>query len=228
MLSLRPYDLEPGSVFSRHHHTRPYATVVLEGAYWEAGDAGRIAARPGSVLLHGHFSAHRDEIDNCRTVVLDLPLPIAPADPPPLAVVEDIDEIVRLAAVDGMLAANVLLDVARPAAEQSPDLPDLLASTLSSPDPPRIADWADAKGYSREHVSREFRAAFGVAPARFRAEASVRRAWRKIVATSESLSSIAVETGFADQAHMGRWVKRHTGRTPGEWRRSAGHRLAAS
>ncbi len=50
--------LEPGLVLPRHRHANGYATVVLAGSFEEAGFAGRFAAKPGDVLLHGkgHFS----------------------------------------------------------------------------------------------------------------------------------------------------------------------------
>ena len=44
-----PDKLAAGGRIARHVHRLPYATIVLEGAYEEAGDAGRIAARAGDV-----------------------------------------------------------------------------------------------------------------------------------------------------------------------------------
>ncbi|MGH9823856.1 MAG: helix-turn-helix domain-containing protein, partial [Blastocatellia bacterium] len=42
----------------------------------------------------------------------------------------------------------------------------------------------------------------------------------RLIRKSDSLSTVAAETGFADQAHMCRWIRRITGATPGAWRRS--------
>jgi AraC family transcriptional regulator len=36
-----------------------------------------------------------------------------------------------------------------------------------------------------------------------------------------SLSEIALACGFADQSHFGRVFTRHTGQSPGTWRRSS-------
>ena len=74
MQLLQPSLLPAAAEIARHHHREPYATLVLAGAYEEAGDAGRIAVQEGAVLLHGPFSAHRDRVSAKRTVVLDLPL----------------------------------------------------------------------------------------------------------------------------------------------------------
>ena len=38
----------------------------------------------------------------------------------------------------------------------------------------------------------------------------------------ESLTTIALDTGFADQGHFSRWFKEATGMTPGAYRASAG------
>jgi AraC family transcriptional regulator len=47
-----------------------------------------------------------------------------------------------------------------------------------------------------------------------------RTAWFRITAGRDRLCSIAAETGFADQAHMTRWVQRITGAPPAVWRRN--------
>lgn len=48
----------------------------------------------------------------------------------------------------------------------------------------------------------------------------VGRALDRIRATKQPLAEVAAECGFYDQTHMGRHVKRATGRTPGEVRKS--------
>jgi hypothetical protein len=50
--------LEAGLVLPRHRHAAGYATVVLAGSFEEASFAGRFAAVPGDVLLHGAFDCH--------------------------------------------------------------------------------------------------------------------------------------------------------------------------
>src|SRR3546814_3330131 len=89
MQLFQPSQLPAAADIARHHHREPYATVVLSGAYEEAGDAGRMAAEAGEVLLHGAFSAHRDRISAKRTVVLDLPLPFDGRDWPARARIAD-------------------------------------------------------------------------------------------------------------------------------------------
>ena len=223
MQLLQPSLLPPAADIARHRHREPYATVVLAGAYEEAGDAGRIAAQAGEVLLHGPFSAHRDRISAKRTMVLDLPLPFDGRDWPARARIADPDLIVRLAERDGVVAVAALLGELVPAAAaEEEDFPDQLSAALRTSAPPRIGEWAAARGRSREHVSRSFEALYGVPPAAYRADCQAKRAWRMIVEGKDSLAGIAVEAGYADQAHMTRAVTRLTGASPRRWRMAVG------
>ncbi|MDP3740642.1 MAG: AraC family transcriptional regulator [Hyphomonadaceae bacterium] len=214
-----PSQLEAAAEISRHAHVGAYATVVLEGAYEEAGDAGRFRVRPGDVLVHAPFSAHRDLVARARTLVLDLALPFDGRDWRARGRVADPDAIVRVAQRDPREAAARLIEAFEPLADSEADLPDLLARDLSDDPSLAIASWARAKGVSRETAWRHFRAAYDVDIAAYRGEARARRAWRMIVASRAALAEIAAATGFSDQPHMSRAVKALTGHTPGKWRR---------
>lgn len=219
MQLFKPSLLPSSTDIARHHHREPYATIVLSGAYEESGDAGRLAARAGEVLLHGPFSAHRDRVSTARTAAIDLPLPFDGREWPARARIADPDHIVRLAGRDPVEAVAALLDGLAPATDAEDDeLPDRLSAMLRTSAPPRIGEWAAAHGQSREHVSRSFEKLYGVAPATYRADCQTKRAWRMIVAGDDSLAGIAVETGYADQAHMTRAVTRLTGMSPRRWR----------
>jgi len=218
----RPSQLPSSADIARHRHRDPYATIVLAGAYEEAGDAGRLSARAGEILLHGPFSAHRDRISPGRTVVLDLPLPFDARDWPARARVGDPDRLVQLAERDPIAAVGEMIaDLVPTGAAGEEDLPDQLSAALRGDVPPRIGAWAAERGRSREHVSRCFEAFYGVAPAAYRADCQAKRAWRLIVGGSDSLVGIAAEAGYADQAHMTRAVTRLTGQSPRRWRVAA-------
>lgn len=218
----KPSQLPSSADIARHHHREPYATIILAGAYEEAGDAGRLSAQAGEILLHGPFSAHRDRISSARTVVLDLPLPFDARDWPARARIDDPDRLVRLAERDPSAAVGELIAGLVPAAtDGGEELPDRLSAALRGDGPPRIGAWAAARGRSREHVSRCFEALYGVSPAAYRADCQVKRAWRLIVGGVDSLAGVAAEAGYADQAHMTRAVTRLTGRSPRSWRVAA-------
>ena len=214
-----PGKLPAGEWIARHIHRLPYATVVLEGAYEEAGDAGRISARAGDVLLHAAFAAHQDRIGGRPTWVLDLPLPDGGCEWPALAKVADPELFVRLAERDAREAAAGLVEALVEVDARTGDPADDLAAALRESSPPRIGEWACHRGRSREGLTRRFQSLYGTSPAAYRLEALARRAWRRIVSTEDGLAEIACDTGFADQPHMTRAVVRLTGHAPGAWRR---------
>lgn len=201
----------------RHRHAAGYMTLILAGGYDEAGDVGRFRVRPGDLLVHRPFEAHRNAFGRRSAEVLNLPL----VDLPHLGALNrlpDPDLIARLAERDPAVAARAAAVCARPA-EGEWDWPDDLAAALRTrPDLFRIGQWALDRGLAPASVSRGFRNVFGTTPERYRAEGRARRAWRRIVSTGQPLAAIACELGFADQAHMTRCVGAVTGRPPARWR----------
>jgi AraC-like DNA-binding protein len=214
-----PETLDAGLMLARHQHRSAYATIVLEGAYEEAGDAGRIAAQAGDVLLHAPFSAHLDRVGRRTARVLDLPLDDGDAPSFARARLADADLLVRIAERDAREAAKGLLEAIEPRDDDRRNAADALAAALRRPPPPRIAHWAANTGRSREALSRQFRSIYGISAAQYRLEAMARRAWSEVVGGTASLAEIACATGFADQAHMTRAVARLTGAPPGAWRK---------
>ena len=75
----------------------------------------------------------------------------------------------------------------------------------------RVAD------LDRWSLARQFRAAFGTSPSRFRTMRQLDQV-RRLVKSGSSLADAALEAGFADQSHMSRQFKRAYGLTPARWR----------
>ena len=69
------------------------------------------------------------------------------------------------------------------------------------------------------HFSRLFQKATGLSPHRYVAERRVQEAKRKLAEGRLSLVEIALETGFGSQGNFNRIFRRHTGQTPGAFRR---------
>jgi AraC family transcriptional regulator len=82
----------------------------------------------------------------------------------------------------------------------------------------RIGDLAALAGLSRFHFARVFRATVGTTPHRYVLERRLERARRLLKTTATAVRDIAVATGFADQSHLTRLVKRRFGVTPGALR----------
>ena len=206
----------------RHRHLSGYATVVLAGAFEEAGYAGRIQAQAGDVLIHPKLDCHVNQKVQAgvRLVRLAWSDPVISSG---LYHLDDIDPVAVVAEKCPADATLLLGELLRKFAARSPrvrnDWPDMLASTLISNVSLGLGDWARIHQLAPETVSRGFSSAYGVSPKVFKAESRARMAWLRIAEGEDDLSAIAVDTGFADQAHMTRWIRRITGASPGSWRR---------
>jgi len=91
---------------------------------------------------------------------------------------------------------------------------DTIASAPTVPH--RASDLAREAGLDRWTLARQFRAAFGTSPTRFRTLRQLDRA-RVLLKRGTPLAEAALEVGFADQCHMTRQFKRAYGLSPGRW-----------
>jgi AraC-like DNA-binding protein len=207
----------------RHRHLRAYATVVLAGTFEESGYSGRIHATAGDVLIHPTMDCHANWMISAGVKLIRLDWPDT-SGVGGLYHLDNVDELARTAEKDvaeaTLLLERTLLKSKLPSPGQKNDWPDLLLLDLARNASTEIGTWAEVKGLARETVSRGFAAAYGITPSVLRAELRARAAWLHITRGSDCLCSIAVDTGFSDQAHMTRWIHRITGAPPAAWRRS--------
>jgi AraC-like DNA-binding protein len=208
----------------RHRHLRAYATVVLAGTFEESGYSGRIRATEGDVLIHPALDCHANVMVSAGVKLIRLDWP-DPSGIGGLYHLDEVGELARIAEKDVMEAA-LLLDrllqwKSLPSPGRKNDWPDLLLMDLAGNAVTEIGAWAERNGLARETVSRGFAAAYGIAPTVLRAELRARKAWLRITRGADCLCKIAADTGFADQAHMTRWIHRITGVTPAGWRRES-------
>ncbi|WP_370675986.1 helix-turn-helix domain-containing protein [Pleomorphomonas sp. PLEO] len=82
-----------------------------------------------------------------------------------------------------------------------------------------LAELAALVGLSPDHFGVAFRMAVGKTPHQFLLYCRVEAAKDILVREEASLSAIAIDTGFSDQAHFTRVFRRLTGQTPALWRR---------
>ena len=196
----------------RHRHAEPYVAVVLRGGYQEAGDEGRFAAQPGTVIVHGCWAAHLDRFGACGAEVLNLPTVAGLA--PGVGTIDDPEAVARMAERDPLAAAAHLRDGLSRHTVGPADWPDLLAEALRTDPDLALAPWARRMKLEPASVSRGFARAYGVSPKRFRLEARTRRAIAALADWHGSLADLAADQGFADQAHLTRSVGAMTGVPP--------------
>ncbi|MEO1009115.1 MAG: AraC family transcriptional regulator [Planctomycetota bacterium] len=78
-----------------------------------------------------------------------------------------------------------------------------------------LLELAGVAGLSRGHFARAFRLATGMPPHRYVLAARLEQAIARLQAGAAPIA-VASEVGFADQAHLTRWLRRAFGRTPRE------------
>jgi AraC family transcriptional regulator len=79
----------------------------------------------------------------------------------------------------------------------------------------RVAELAAIARMSSFHFVRSLRATAGVTPYHYVMERRLERAYALLRTGRSSILDVALATGFADQSHLTRLVKRRYGRTPG-------------
>jgi AraC-like DNA-binding protein len=132
---------------------------------------------------------------------------------------KDPDSIRFLTEMDGAAVAEIVAD-SEPSRALAP-FPALsrLAQGLTIDPHCRVGTAASHLGMTREHASRQFRRHYGLPPAAFRSEQRFRRALTLLSDFTASLASVALDAGYADQAHLTRDVKTRTGMSPAAFRR---------
>src|SRR6185437_8953062 len=208
------------AVLPRHRHQYGYASVVLAGTFNEASFCGLMPVKPGDVLLHGRFDSHCDYGQGGACTIQLLRLPWANDQIEGHFRVSDPDELARIAEDDPRAAMEALARKVRPAPVIDRHWTHDLAAALRSDDPLSLQEWATRMGVRPEALSRGFQRYFGTSPKLYRLEARSRRAWQQVVRSSQTLTTIAHDCGFADLAHLSRSVRALTGAPPSAWRAS--------
>jgi len=82
-----------------------------------------------------------------------------------------------------------------------------------------LADIAKECGLSRQYFTKSFKATVGVTPHRWLQQYRIKKAQDLLQNKSHRIADIAIECGFADQAHFTHVFVALTGCTPAAWRR---------
>jgi AraC-like DNA-binding protein len=215
-----------GTAPARHLHAHSYASVILSGSFVEAGFGGRVNVEPGDVLLHGKFDCHANS-STCSRSVSILSLPWRDDWMEGHFHVDDPDLLVRLAEKDTLEATSVLAENIKPGHPGSRHWSGILASDLRNTACLSLRRWAGTFGMRPEELSRGFRREFGVSPKQYRLETRTRSAWREVLLSPRTLTTIAHEHGFSDLSHLSRSVRLLTGYPPSAWRSLARNSVQA-
>lgn len=83
----------------------------------------------------------------------------------------------------------------------------------------RLGDLARLVDLSDTYFSHAFKAAAGVSPHRWVMQVRIGKAQELLARTDQTVSAIAAQCGFADQAHFNRVFRSVAGTTPASWKR---------
>jgi len=113
------------------------------------------------------------------------------------------------------LIANINQHVcATPSRAKSTMVSDILTLIHEAQGIAQINNIAHQMKVSERTINRKFTRAVGLSPKQFSSIVRLRRAINDLNNPSYTISSIAVDCGFSDQAHMTREIKNYMGQTP--------------
>ncbi|MEO1173820.1 MAG: helix-turn-helix transcriptional regulator, partial [Myxococcota bacterium] len=205
------------SALPLHRHSAGYIALVRDGGYDEVSPDGRYLCATGTIVAHPRFHAHRNHFSEQGARVLNLPTPVALN----YQVVASscVEDLARLADLDPMAAAHGALEELGRRGTcpiEPPRWLEQLALALREDAEQgacrSIGTLAEAFGVSGEHASRTFGEWYGLTPSRYRREHRIRLAVF-LLEQGVAPAHVALATGFADQAHLTRELKKTTGGT---------------
>lgn len=126
------------------------------------------------------------------------------------------DELAERAVV---LAGSVVLPSEPGHSRRATMVADGVREVLAGDPRASLGALAGGAGLSTYHVSRVFRRTTGLTITAYRSRLRARRALERLVQGERDLATVAIETGYADQAHLTRELRRETGETPAVLRR---------
>ena len=246
-VTLTTTDYAPSYAVPSHAHARPYFCYVSAGDFRELGARGSYVATRGTLVFHPASESHSDEFgaEGGRCFNIEVGSDVRIAREPGVVsgrAVRYAAELYRemrawdaaSAVVAEGLAAALVARVEHDARELSRAASDARATRRTSTDlsraasrlrddpchPPSLASLASDAGMATITFARAFRRAYGAGVGAFARAERVELAKRALAESARSVSAIAAELGFADQAHLTRVFRDATGWTPAAFRRA--------
>ena len=238
-VTLTTTDYAPSYAVPSHAHTCPYFCYVSAGDFRELGARGSYVASRGTLVFHPASETHSDEFGaqggRCFNIEVDARIACEPGVVSGRAVryaaelyremrAWDAASAVVAEGLAAALVARVAHDqarVERVARSARADLSRAAERLREDPcNPPSLASLACESGMAAITFARAFRREYGAGVGAFARAERVELAKRALVATRKTVSAIAAELGFADQAHLTRVFRDATGWTPAAFRRA--------
>lgn len=237
----------PGAVLEPHIHERATFAVMLEGSFDLSFPTRSYACRPSVVFTEPACERHGNRIGSAgaRVLVVQPDPSAAEVLRPCREILERIHHyshagissfarraVREIEAPDSLsplaleaLTLDMLATAARSSAADRADgqPPPWLERAHEMVhahfrEPLRIADVAHAVDVHPVRLARTFRAHYRLPMGTYMRRLRLDWAGERLANSTDSLASIALETGFSDQSHFTRAFKQYTGRTPRQFR----------
>lgn len=235
----------PYSHLACHKHDIADISLVLSGSLVEESDCGMVTAGPGCVVFKPAGAMHSNRVGPRGAVLFALRL-----DPSWSIVATQLRKHLWCSQehVTGVMLRLYALCLGRHRLDRDVDelairaglaaacdgvapfafgrAPDWLSTVqervhVGDNHSTKIAELARECETHPVYLARMFRRCLGAAPGEYVRRLRVTLAAHRLVSTADSLSRIAAEVGFSDQAHFCRCFRSQVGHTPGQYRRLA-------
>jgi AraC family transcriptional regulator len=235
----------PGTAIPRHTHARAVLGVMLDGGFDNRFSSRTLEPVGGEMFTEPGEEPHSNRVGSAGARVLAIqPDPadddLARAGKPLLGEVRSLrhsgvalsarrlaielqmdDELSSFAieslALD-MIVSGVRFDTSRGEPGWLSRVDEIVHETYR--DRPRVTDIARAVGVHRAELARAYKRYRGLPLSTHVRELRLAWAADRLAKSTDGLSSIAFEAGFADQSHLTREFKRRFGAPPGAYRRA--------
>ena len=219
-----------------HEHAGAYVCVVLSGGFLETGRGAEAERRAGEVVVHPCGERHADSFGRDGALCLNLHLGEVDARPmsrraePELAsaVHQLAAQLAKGPAGDQLdiqaLGAEIIGRLSRDDAAARAD--GGIERVLQALDEAPARDWSLADlariaGRHPTHLARAFRGRTGLTLGAYRRRRRLTVLSLDLRLGRAPLSQLALDHGYADQAHMSREFRSFAGVSPAAWRRQA-------
>jgi len=206
--TLRGSDVE----LPTHFHGENQITFVLSGRRRFIIRDEAITLLPGQGTLIPAGVAHRSLPEPCGVTCLNIYVPTGE-----YGVAAMMREAKRLWSKAGRIRCTELAAIVHEHRQDAGGRTPSPAVPADATCPEPVSRAAARAGMSREGFSRMFVRHHGMPPHAFWLMARLNHA-RELLRAGEGIAGVAVETGFADQSHLGRWFRRAFGVSPGRYR----------
>ena len=231
-----------------HLHVQPYFSILVQGSYRENCGSTSWDCMPGQVIFHAPGEVHSDQFFDQGGELLNLEvlpefeerlredriptdLRVALNHPYALELALKLRQELRSPdslsglAIEGLsmeLAACVLRGRLTRVESQGHWIHRIDATLRERfSNPPSLAELAEMVHVHPVHVARTFRKRLHCSVGEYVRMLRIEAACEQLRQTDLSLAEIAAETGFADQSHLSRTLKRYMGISPMTLRRAS-------